>query len=80
MPRQDKIFPTPGYQYQPSRERILPRIDFKSPSLHTRTLPAGSAVQSIDAEWCPVCLGRKISERMVSGKPVWHCNECENEW
>ena len=80
MPRQERISPRPGYRYKTSRDRILPREDYKAPTLHTRALPSGSVVKSVEAEWCPVCLGRSISERLVSGKAVWHCNTCENEW
>lgn len=79
MANQRKITPRLGYRYSPS-QRILPRQDYKPPSLHTRKLPQGSKIKSIDAEWCPVCLGRKISEREIEGKPIWHCEECNNEW
>ncbi len=81
MSQQNRILPRPGYQYRPSPpERILPRTDFKPPTLHTRTLPAGSMISSIEAEWCPVCLGREIGEKMTSGKAVWLCKICGNEW
>lgn len=80
MPQQERISPRPGYQYKPPRQRILSRDDYKAPTLHTRTLPTGSAVKAVEAEWCPVCLGRSIGERMMAGKAVWHCNNCGNEW
>lgn len=80
MPQQDRIKPTPGYRRKAMPERIRPRADFKPSSLHTRALPTESVVRSIEAEWCPICLGRKISEKLVAGKPVWHCDECKNEW
>ena len=80
MPRQERILPRPGYKYKTSRDRIFPREDYKVPTLHTQALPSGSVVKEIEAEWCPVCLGCNISERMVFGKVVWHCNTCENEW
>jgi hypothetical protein len=80
MTYQERILPRPGYRYDPNRIRILPRPDYKPPTLHTRALPPDSAVKSVEVEWCPVCLGRKISERLVSGKLVWHCDTCRNEW
>jgi hypothetical protein len=80
MPQTDRITPTPGYRPREIFQRIRPRSDFKPSSLHTRALPAGSVIRSVEAEWCPVCLGRKISERMVSGRPMWHCDECRHEW
>lgn len=80
MNRQDRIKPTPGYRPKVAPERIRPRPDFRPPSLHTRALSPESMVRSIDVEWCPICLGRSISERLVDGKPVWHCDACENEW
>ena len=76
---ENRFIPTPGYCYQ-SRIRILPREDYKPQSLHTTAIPSGSTVRSIRIEWCPICLGRSISEKTVSGKPVWHCDECEHEW
>lgn len=75
----DRLLPTPDYQYH-GLAVIRPRGDYKAPSLHTRALSPGSAVKSVDAEWCPVCLGREISERLVDGSPFWHCNVCGNEW
>lgn len=80
MLQQDRIKPTPGYRCKAALERVRPRVGFKPSSLHTRALPSEGIVRSIDAEWCPICLGRKISEKLVSGKPIWHCDECENEW
>lgn len=80
MPLQERISPRPEYKYKTSCERILPREGYKAPTLHTRLLPYGGTVKAVEAEWCPVCLGRNISERMTSGKAVWHCNTCENEW
>ena len=80
MSREERILPRPDYEYRSSMMRILPRPDYKVRTLHTRNLPAGSMVESIEAEWCPVCLGQSISERMMSGKPVWHCNTCKYEW
>lgn len=80
MPRPERISPRPGYRYKASLERILPRADYKVPTLHTRALPSGGAVKALEAEWCPVCLGRSISEHMASGRAVWHCDTCGNEW
>lgn len=80
MPQQERISPRPGFKYKAPRQRILPREDYKAPTLHTRALPSSSVVKAVEAEWCPVCLGRSISERMVSGKVVWHCDICDNEW
>lgn len=80
MPQQERISPRPGFKYKAPRQRILPREDYKAPTLHTRALPSSSVVKAVEAEWCPVCLGRSISERMISGKVVWHCNICDNEW
>ena len=80
MMQQERIRPNPGYRRRQEQERIRPRADYKPPTLHTRLLPAGSMVQSVDVEWCPVCLGRRISEKRVGGRPVWHCDDCENEW
>ena len=74
-----RIVPTPGYRVPAERARILPRQGYNAPTLHTRAL-SGTIVNKVEAEWCPVCLGRKISENMVSGRPVWHCDECGNEW
>ena len=73
------IVPRPGYRVPAARMRILPRADYNAPSLHTREL-YGTIVNKVEAEWCPVCLGRKISERLASRGPVWHCDECGNEW
>ncbi len=70
----------PRADFHTQRGRIVPREDYIPTSLHTRTLPPGSAVSSVDAEWCPVCLGRQISERVADGKVVWHCSSCGNEW
>ena len=80
MARQARITPTPGYRYKPIVARIYPRSDYRSPTLHTKALLPTNPATSIEAEWCPVCLGRKISERMVAGRPKWHCDDCENEW
>ena len=80
MPQQERISPRPGYKYKAPRQRILPREDYKAQTLHTRALPTGSVVKAVEAEWCPVCLGRSISERLISGKAVWHCDTCGNEW
>lgn len=80
MPRQDRIKPTPGYRSKAAPEPIRPRVDFRHSSLHTRALPSESMVRSIEAEWCPICLGRSISERLVAGRPVWHCDTCGHEW
>lgn len=80
MPRPVRISPTPGFRPSTTTIRILPRADFKPSTLHTRALPPGSSVQAVDAEWCPICFGRKISERLVSGQPVWHCDACSHEW
>ena len=80
MPQQERISPRPGFKYKAPCQRILPREDYKAPTLHTRALPSSSVVKAVEAEWCPVCLGRSISERMVSGKVVWHCEICDNEW
>lgn len=80
MPQHERIFPRLDYQPTNTQERIVPRPGYKAPTLHSRMLPTGSMVKTIEAEWCPVCLGREISERMKSGRPVWHCNTCENEW
>ena len=80
MSQQERISPRPGFKYKAPRQRILPREDYKAPTLHTRALPSSSVVKSVEADWCPVCLGRSISERMVSGKVVWHCDICDNEW
>lgn len=79
MAGQHRYTPTPGYRYRPP-QRILPRGDFRPTSLHNRMLPQGGAVKSREAEYCPVCLGRRISERMAGGRPVWHCDCCGNEW
>ena len=76
---QNRFTPTPGYEYQ-SRVRILPRADYQPRSLHTMVLPTGSMIRSITVEWCPICLGRSISEKMLSNGPVWHCDECGHEW
>lgn len=78
MDRPDRIRPTPGYR--PRSTRILPRPDFRPSNLHTRALSNGDLFTSVEAEWCPVCLGRQISERMSDGRPVWHCDTCGNEW
>lgn len=59
-----RITPTPGYEVPIVRQRIKPR------RLH------GEVV----AEYCPVCLGWQIGERMAADRPVWHCRECGNEW
>lgn len=64
MERVVRIRPTPGYEIPASRRRILPR------RLH----------RDVIAEYCPVCLGRQIGERLASGQPVWYCRECGNEW
>lgn len=80
MTQDFRITPTPGYQFQPRMERILPRPDFQARSLHDRNLPRGGMVEKVEVEFCPVCLGRNISERMIAGKPMWHCDDCENEW
>ena len=80
MPQQERISPRPGFKYKAPRQKILPREDYKAPTLHTRALPSSSVVKAVEAEWCPVCLGRSISEHMVSGKVVWHCDICDNEW
>ena len=71
----------PREDYRPSVVRILPRPDYAPPTLPTRALPPGSAVRSVEAEWCPVCLGRQISERVdEDGTALWHCDSCGNEW
>ena len=80
MPQQERISPRRGYKYKEPRQRILPREEYKVPTLHTRALPTGSVVKAVEAEWCPVCLGSSISERMILGKAVWHCDTCGNEW
>ena len=79
MAENNILTPTPGYQYH-ERMVILPRENYKAPTLHTRALPSGSSIKSVEAEWCPVCLGREISERLVGGRPFWHCDTCGNEW
>ena len=75
----DRVTPTPG-DVCAQQERIAPRPGFKPTLLHTRMLPEGSIVKSTEAEYCPVCFGKKLRERMVDGRPVWHCDECGNEW
>ena len=76
MAQQDRIRPTPGFRPRASEGSIRPRAGFKPTTLHTRALPSGS----VEVEWCPICLGRKISEKMVSGKPMWHCDDCKHLW
>lgn len=77
----DKILPSPDYKPRSQTPRIMPRSAYKpTVTYHSRALPFGSKVSSVEAEWCPVCLGRRISERIEDGKPIWHCEECENEW
>ena len=80
MRHRRRIIPTPGYRCRSATTRIFPRPGFSLPTLHTRALPQGSPTRSIEAEWCPVCLGKRISERVIDGKPIWHCEECGNEW
>lgn len=87
MRRKARILPPPGYVYTapieriiPQLERIIPSSDYKPMTLHARALQASGAVKNVEAEWCPVCLGRHISERLSSGRPVWHCDDCGNEW
>ena len=75
----EKVLPRADYHYRP-QERIQPRDGYKAPSLHTRALSPGGPVKSVEAEWCPVCLGREVSERLVGGRPFWHCDTCGNEW
>ena len=74
-----RFLPTPGYRYQP-QTRILPRPDYKPPSMHTRALPEGSMAKAVDAEWCPICLGRRLSEKVVAGRPMWLCEDCGHTW
>lgn len=72
------IRPTPGYK--PRRPvRIMPDPNYKVPNLHSRLL-SGGPIRNIEAEWCPVCHGDAVSERIADGRPVWHCDTCRHEW
>lgn len=76
-----RILPSPDYKPRATTARIMPRSDYRpSVTFHSRALPLGSKVSSVEAEWCPVCLGHRISERIEGGKPLWHCEDCNNEW
>lgn len=79
MAEQQRIVPTPGYEYH-RPVRILPSPDYRPSAMHNRALPPNSPVRRVEVEWCPVCLGRQISERMAESGPVWHCDTCGNEW
>lgn len=60
------FYPNPNYVYR---------------NLHSRNLPKDSIVASVEAEWCPVCHSRSISEKLNrQGKPLWVCKVCEYEW
>lgn len=81
MAQEIVILPRPDYRYTPREPiRILPRENYRPKTLHTLALPAGGLVSSVEAEWCPICLSREIGEQMKSGRPVWHCRTCGNEW
>ena len=80
MSRHSKIVPTPGYHYTRENFKVIPRADYKYKSLHTRHIAKGDFMANIDVEWCPVCLGRCIGEKLVNGVPKWYCKECGNEW
>lgn len=60
---------------------FYPNPDYVFRNLHSRNLPRGSIVTSVDAEWCPVCHSDNISEKLNrQGKPVWVCKDCDYEW
>lgn len=73
MPRQGRITPTPDYRMH-SHNLIIVSLQAFEPMSIPRV------DRRLAVEWCPVCLGRNISNKMATGKTVWHCRECENEW
>ena len=78
----------PDYVYEPPTPPARPSIfiqrnpDYKPINLHTMAAQGSGLSLSIDADWCPICHSPKehISERLVRGRPMWHCDVCEHEW
>ena len=78
----------PDYVYEPPTPTapaplfIRRNPDYKPINLHTLAVREGGLDISIDTDWCPVCHSAResISERLVRGRPMWHCDVCGHEW
>ena len=73
----------PRADYTPRKPmRITPNPNYKVRNMHSQRFMSTGPIKTVEAEWCPVCHSGKdrISERMVNNRPVWHCDECGQEW
>ena len=81
MARLERILPRIDYaSHMNSSNRIIPRTNYRPPTLHTQKLCSGSRIKSVEVDWCPICHHRDIGEREKDEHVLWHCNECGHEW